>query len=78
MNVAVEHKAMLHSQADWIVYWIDGQEQLLIIRRIQLLKFLELNWKKNPHPYKVLRGGQFNDWMTLFPVNVFVRMCDLL
>jgi len=76
-NVAVEHKAIHHSQADYIVYLIDGNDQLLQIYRFVLWDLLKDNWSRGPtRPWKVLQGGEYKDWMTLIPINDFIWFCE--
>jgi hypothetical protein len=78
-NVAVEHKALLHSEATFVVYLIDGQDQLLRINRERLQAYLEDNWQKGKsRPWRVVRGGEYGDWMTLIPVREFVGLCSTI
>lgn len=78
-NVAIEHKALHHSKADWIVYWLDGQEQLLQIPRRRLWEAIEDNWYAGKQrKWEVVRGGEFQDWLTLIPVNQFIALCTLV
>jgi hypothetical protein len=75
--VAVEHKAILHSQADFIVYLIDGRPDLYQIGRQTLIDLLNENWTGDRR-WHVLRGGEFHDWMTLIPAREFIGMCTSL
>jgi hypothetical protein len=78
-NVAVEHKALKHSEADFVVYLLDGQDQLLRIHRERLWAYLEDNWSKgDKRPWRVVRGGEFRDWMTLIPVREFIGLCSAI
>jgi len=73
-NVAVEHKAILHSQAEFIVYMIDGTEGLFQVGRETLHGLLKENWQ-GERRWRVVRGGQYQDWMTLIPVGEFMGFC---
>ena len=75
-NVAVEHKALLHSEATFVVYLIDGLDGLFKINRERLKAYLEDNWQKgNGRPWKLVRGGEYSDFMTLIPAKDFIRFC---
>jgi hypothetical protein len=74
-NVACEHKALLHSQADFIVYMLDGKDDLYQIGRQELIGLLKENWQ-GERRWRVVRGGEFHDYMTLIPVREFVRLCS--
>ncbi len=76
-NTAVEHKALLHSQADFIVYMIDGRNELFQIGRETLLRLLNENWA-GERRWRVVRGGEFRDYMTLIPVGEFIGMCNVI
>lgn len=73
-NIAVEHKALLHSEADFIVYLIDGDPQLYQIGRETLIRLLKENWGGS-RTWPVVRGGEYQDYMTLIPVNEFISLC---
>jgi len=74
-NVAVEHKTILNSRADFIVYMIDGNEDLYQIGRETLIGLLKENWTRGvSRPWRVVRGGEYQDWMTLIPVREFIGM----
>jgi len=75
-NVAVEHKAILHSEADIVVYLIDqiSNNQLLQIGRETLIRLLKENWQ-GERRWRVVQGGEYRDYMTLIPVEEFVEMC---
>jgi hypothetical protein len=82
-NVAIEHKAIKHSRADYIVYCLDEPDgsfgQLLQIPRKTLYDLLVWNWKRNQNGepcFRVTRGGDYNDLMTLIPVNAFIYRCE--
>ena len=78
-NVAVEHKALLHSEAMFVVYLIDGLDGLFRINRERLKAYLDDNWKKRiSRPWRVVRGGEYGDYMTLIPVKQFIALCTLL
>ena len=74
-NVAVEHKTILNSQADFIVYMLDGHEGLFQVGRETLIGFLKENWIGSRR-WRVVQGGQWSDWMTLIPVNEFIGLCS--
>lgn len=90
-NVAVEHKALLHSEADFIVYMLDQiSDDLYQVGRQSLIDRLTENWI-GAHLWKTERGkeywlgskgwvvttgGQFQDWMTLVSVKKFVQICN--
>jgi hypothetical protein len=76
-NVAVEHKAILHSQADFIVYLIDGDANLYQIGRENLIRSLKENWQGS-RAWRVVQGGEFHDYMTLIPVGEFMGMCSVI
>jgi hypothetical protein len=74
-NVAVEHKTILNSQADFIVYMLDGHADLYQIGRETLIGLLKENWKGDRR-WRVVQGGEYWDYeywdyMTLIPVSVF-------
>ena len=72
-NVAVEHKAILHSESEFVVYLIDGDPHLHVIGRETLLGLLKENWS-GERKWPVVRGGEFQDYMTLIPVREFVEV----
>jgi hypothetical protein len=72
-NVAVEHKAILHSEADFIVYLIDGKPDLYQIGRQTLIGLLKENWQGDRR-WRVVQGGEFHDYMTLIPVKEFIAL----
>ena len=76
-NVAVEHKALLHSRADFFVYLIDGDERLFSIERKRLYGLLKENWK-GERLWRVVRGGEYSDYMTLIPVREFIGLCNVI
>jgi hypothetical protein len=76
-NVAVEHKAILHSQAEFIVYMIDGDANLYQIGRETLIRLLKENWQGGGR-WRVVQGGEFHDYMTLIPVKEFIAVCNPL
>jgi hypothetical protein len=57
-NVAVEHKTLLNSQADFIVYMIDGTDGLFQIGRETLIALLKENWTGG-RKWPVVRAGSF-------------------
>lgn len=77
-NVAVEHKALLHSEAEFIVYMLDGYEGLYQLGRETLIRLLKENWAAQPRRWKVLRGGEYQDWMTLIPAGMFRDLCRVV
>src|SRR4051794_40869947 len=72
LNVACEHKAILHSEAEFIVYLIDGDPNLYQIGRETLIRSLKENWQ-GERRWRVVQGGEFHDYMTLIPVKEFLR-----
>jgi len=76
-NVAVEHKTLLNSQADFIVYMIDGKDGLFQIGRETLIALLKDNWS-GERRWPIVRGGEFQDWMTLIPVREFIGFCTAI
>jgi hypothetical protein len=73
----VEHKALKHSSANFVVYLIDGTDPLFMIGRKQLWRLLENNWQ-NGQRWRVVQGGQYQDWMTLIPAHEFMALCSLI
>ena len=73
-NVACEHKALLHSEADFVVYMLDGDPNLYQVGRQTLIDRLTENWT-GQRKWKVLRGGEYQDWMTLVQVREFISLC---
>jgi hypothetical protein len=76
-NVAVEHKAILHSEAEFIVYMIDGRAELFQIGRETLIGLLKENWTGS-RAWRVVQGGEFRDWMTLIPAREFIALCSVI
>lgn len=75
-NVACEHRALLHSEADLIVYMLDQiSEDLHQIGHETLLSLLKENWI-GKRRWRVIRGGERSDYMTLIPVKEFIALCN--
>lgn len=67
-NVFLEHKALIRSSADYIVYKLDRFYQ---IPRLALVELLRHNHQIPK--WKEVAGGQFNDIGTLMPVSEFQK-----
>lgn len=77
-NVAVEHKAMLHSEADMIAYLLDKiSAELFQLGRETLIRLLKENWQ-GERRWRVVQGGEFHDYMTLIPVKQFIPLCTAI
>ena len=68
-NVYLEHKAIVHSEADYIVYKLDT---FYSIPRLALVQLLKHNHKLPK--WKEVQGGEFGDWGTLLPVSEFLTI----
>jgi len=70
-NIYVEHKALLHSEADLYVYLLDKvSEALFAIPRTKLLSLLIENYHVH-HTWPIVFGGEDNNRGTLLPKDVY-------
>lgn len=61
----------------WIVYMLDGRPSLYQIGRKTLIGLLN-EIGPGERRWKILRGGQYENWMTLIPVRKFIGLCSTI
>lgn len=71
-NVALEHKALLHSSSEYIFYKLKGIKGLRRLTRDDAIKILQSD------RYRQVPGGDFKDLLTLIPWRQFIELTEPL
>jgi hypothetical protein len=71
-NVALEHKALLHSSSEYILYKLKGIKGLRRLTRDQAFQIIQCG------KFKETPGGDFNDMLTLVPWKQFIGLAEAL